>query len=50
MWVPIQRKCLNYYAIENITEFMPREVEEIKYEMVPEEQISYRLQYIPIEK
>lgn len=24
MWVPVQRKCLNYYAIENITEYIPR--------------------------
>lgn len=50
MWVPVQRKCLNYYAIENITEYLPREIEDIKYELVPEETINYRVQYVPIEK
>lgn len=50
MWVPVQRKCLNYYAIEHITEYLPREVDDVRYEMVPEEHVEYRLQYVPVEK
>ena len=33
--VPVQRKYIDYYAIEHITEFQPREYEERTIEMVP---------------
>ena len=50
MWVPVQKKCMNYYTVEHITEYMPREIDDVRVEVVPEETINYRVQYVPVER
>lgn len=47
--VPVQRKFINYYTVEHVTEYMPKEREEVVVEMVPEERVNMRLQYVPVE-
>ena len=37
VWVPIEKKRLFYYAVEHITEYVPKEIDDYRLEMVPEE-------------
>ena len=46
--VPVQRKATNYYAIEHVVDYGPREWEETIVEMVPEERITERKYYLPV--
>lgn len=50
MWVPVQRKCMNYYTVEHITEYIPKEIEDVRVEVVPEEIVNMRVQYVPVER
>ena len=50
MAVPVQRKMMNYYAIEHITEYVPQEIDDFRIEVVPEEVIHKRVQYVPVEE
>ena len=34
--VPVQKKMMNYYAIEHITEYVPQEIDDFRVEVVPE--------------
>jgi hypothetical protein len=48
--VPVQRVCTDYYQIEHITDYMPIEKEEVVYEIQPQEVVTMRLQYVPVEQ
>ena len=47
--VPVQRKYTDYYMVEHITEYKPREYEEKVIEMVPEEIVQRKRMYLPVE-
>lgn len=47
--VPVERSVTEYYAIEHVMDYVPREVEETVVEMVPEERNTNRLVYVPVE-
>ena len=46
--VPVEKYYTDYYEVEHVTDFVPREYEESVVEMVPEEVIKYRLEYVPV--
>ncbi len=48
--MPVQRVCTDYYQIEHITDYMPIEKEEVVYELQPQEVVTMRLQYVPVEQ
>jgi hypothetical protein len=48
--VPVQRVCTDYYQVEHIIDYMPIEKEEVRYEVEPQEVVTMRLQYVPVEQ
>lgn len=48
--IPVEKYYTDYYEVEHVTDFVPREYEESVIEMVPEEIIRYRLEYVPVER
>jgi hypothetical protein len=48
--VPVQKVTTDYYQIEHITDYMPIEKEEVVYELQPQEVVTMRLQYVPVEQ
>jgi hypothetical protein len=48
--VPVQRVCTDYYQVEHIIDYMPVEKEDIVYEIQPQEVVTMRLQYVPVEQ
>lgn len=47
--VPVQRQFTDYYTVEHITEYQPRQYEEKVIEMVPEERVHKKRLYLPVE-
>jgi hypothetical protein len=47
--VPIQKKVTDYYAVEHIVDYVPKEIEETVVEMVPQERVADKLYYVPVE-
>jgi hypothetical protein len=42
--------CTDYYQVEHIIDYMPIEKEEVIYEVEPQEVVTMRLQYVPVEQ
>jgi len=47
--VPVQRVIQDYYAVEYQVEYIPNTIQETIVEYVPQEHITERVQYVPIE-
>ena len=46
----MQKTCTDYYRIEHVIEYVPIEKEETVYEIQPNEIVTMRLEYVPVEQ
>ena len=50
MYVPVEKVKKDFYEIEHVVEYMQREVIDMVPSIEPRETVSYKLQYVPVEK
>jgi hypothetical protein len=46
--VPVEKKITDYYAVEHVVDYIPKEIEETVIEMVPQEKVTETLYYMPV--
>lgn len=47
--VPVERKITDYYAVQHVVDYIPKEIEETVIDMVPQEKVTETLVYVPVE-
>lgn len=46
--VPVEKKVTDYYAVEHVVDYVPKEIEETVVEYIPEEKMGGKLYYVPV--
>ena len=44
--VPVQKKKINYYAVQHVTDYLPQHTEKTVVDMVPEEKVNMRFKQL----